>query len=202
MSNILDLLQNQLSGDTLEQLSKQIGGSTKETKSAIDSALPAILKALNKNSSNKEGAESLANALKRDHDGSILDDLTGFITSGNDTNGGSGILKHLFGDKRKNVEAAVSQQSGLGKEATSNLMTQLGPIIMGFLGKEKQSGGLDIGGIVDLVQNQFTGAKKKSGNNKQFDMITSLLDQDGDGDIQDDVMNIGKKFLGGLFGRK
>ena len=33
-------------------------------------------------------------------------------------------------------------------------------------------------------------------------MITSLLDQDGDGNIQDDVMNIGKKFLGGLFGRK
>lgn len=201
MSNILDLLQEQLSGNTLKQLSQQIGGSTRETQSAIESALPAMLKALQKNSSNPEGAKSLANALEKDHNGSILDNLSDFINSGNDTNGGSDILKHLFGDKRKTVEKAVSEQSGLGSEATSNLMTQLGPIIMGFLGKENQKGGFDIGSLVNLVKDQFIGAKQKTGNNQQFDMITSLLDQDGDGDIKDDMINIGKKFLGGLFRR-
>ena len=203
MSNILDLIQSQLSGAVIEQLSKQVGGNSGETQSAIQSAIPTILKALTNNASTTEGASSLANALDKDHDGSILTDLMGFISSGNDTNGGSGILKHLFGDKRQNVEQVISQQSGLNSGATSNLMTQLAPIVMGFLGQQKQQGGLDIGGIASLVMNQFTGARAQSSTqNSQLDMITSLLDRDGDGSIMNEAMDIGKGLLGNLFGRK
>lgn len=203
MSNILDLIQSQLSGDVIEQLSNKVGGNTAETQSAIQSAIPTILKALTNNVSTTEGASSLANALEKDHDGSILNDLMGFITAGNDTNGGNGILQHLFGDKRQNVEQEISQQSGLNSGATSNLMTQLAPIVMGFLGQQKKQGGLDIGGIASLVMNQFTGARTQSSTqNGQLDMITSLLDRDGDGSIMNEAMDIGKGLLGNLFGRK
>ncbi len=202
MSNILDLLQGQLSGPVIEQLSKQIGGGTAETQSAIQSAIPTLLKALTNNASTTEGASSLADALDKDHDGSILNDLMGFVTSGNDTNGGSGILKHLFGDKRGNVEQVISQQSGLDNGATSNLMTQLAPIVMGFLGQQKQQGGLDVGGIASLVMNQFTGARQQSKTqNSQIDLITSFLDKDGDGSIVNEALDIGKGLLGNLFKR-
>ena len=35
--------------------------------------------------------------------------------------------------------------------------------------------------------------------NSQFSMLTSLLDKDGDGEITDDLLNMGKSMLGGLF---
>ena len=203
MSNILELVQSQLSGDVLAQLTQQIGGGEKETQSAIQSAIPAILAAMSKNTQSPEGAASFANALESDHDGGILNDLMGFVTQGNDTAGGSGILSHLFGQKRPAVEQVVSKDSGLSSGATSNLMTQLAPIVMGFLGQQKQQGGLDIGGIASLVMNQFTGARAQSSTqNSQLDMITSLLDRDGDGSIMNEAMDIGKGLLGNLFGRK
>jgi hypothetical protein len=202
MSNILDLVQSQLSGDVLEQLAKQIGGGTAETQTAIQSAIPAMLQAMTKNSASPEGASSLASALDKDHDGSILNDLLGFVTSGNDTNGGAGILNHLFGQKKSTVETAISQDSGLNSNATTNLMTQLAPIVMGFLGQQKQQGGLDVGSIASLVMNQLSGAKKQQGGgNAALNMITGLLDKKGDG-VADDLMDIGKGLLGNLFGGK
>lgn len=203
MSNILDLVQSQLSGDVLEQLAKQIGGGTAETQTAIQSAIPAMLQAMTKNAASKEGAASLASALDKDHDGSILNDLMGFVTSGNDTNGGAGILNHLFGQKKSTVETAISQNSGLNNNATANLMTQLAPIVMGFLGQQKKQGGLDVGGIASLVMNQLSGAKKqqKGSGNAALDMITGMLDKEGDG-VADDLMDIGKGLLGNLFGGK
>lgn len=202
MSNILDLVQSQLSGDVLEQLAKQIGGGTAETQTAIQSAIPAMLQAMTKNSASEEGAASLANALEKDHDGSILNDLMGFVTQGNDTNGGSSILSHLFGQKKPVVETAISQNSGLDSNATSNLMTQLAPIVMGFLGQEKKSGGFDMGSIASLVMSQLSGAKEQQkGGNSALDMITSLLDKEGDG-ISDNLMDIGKGLIGNFFGKK
>lgn len=204
MSNILDLVQSQLSGDVLEQLAQQIGGGKAETQNAIESAIPAMLQAMQKNATSENGAASLANALEKDHDGSVLNNLMDFISSGNDTNGGSSILNHLFGEKKSNVETVISQNSGLNNEATSNLMTQLAPIVMGFLGKEKQQGGLDVSSIAGLVMNQLSGAKSKAqqnGGNSALDMVTNLLDKEGDG-VADDLMDIGKGLLGGLFGKK
>lgn len=203
MSNILDLVQSQLSGDVLEQLAKQIGGGTAETQTAIQSAIPAMLQAMTKNAASQDGAASLASALDKDHDGSILNDLMGFVTAGNDTNGGAGILNHLFGQKKSTVETAISQNSGLNNNATANLMTQLAPIVMGFLGQQKKQGGLDVSSIASLVMNQLSGAKKqqKGSGNAALDMITGLLDKEGDG-VADDLMDIGKGLLGNLFGGK
>ncbi|MFT5834889.1 MAG: hypothetical protein ACI97N_002533 [Cognaticolwellia sp.] len=202
MSNILDLVQSQLSGEVLEQLANQIGGGTAETQTAIASAVPAMLQAMTKNGTSQDGATSFAGALEKDHDGSILTDLMGFVTSGNDTNGGSGILSHLFGQKKPNIENVISETSGLNNAATSNLMTQLAPIVMGFLGQQKKQGGLDVGGIASLVMTQLSGAKQnQKGGNSALDMITGLLDKEGDG-VADDLMDIGKGLLGNLFGGK
>ncbi len=199
MSNILELVQSQLSGEVLEQLTNQIGGGKQETQSAIQAAIPAMLAAMSKNTQSPEGAASFASALDKDHDGGILNDLMGFVTSGNDTAGGSGILSHLFGQKQTGVEQVVSQQSGLSSGATSNLMTQLAPIVMGLLGQQKQQGGLDVAGIASLVMNQFTGAKQQSSTgNAALDMISGFLDKEGDG-VADNLMDIGKGLLGNLF---
>lgn len=65
-----------------------------------------------KNASNSNGLGALAGALDKDHDGSILDNLAGYV-SGNATvtartANGSGILNHVYGYKLGDIIRAIS----------------------------------------------------------------------------------------------
>ena len=52
---ILDLLAQQLQGDNLSQISRQLGADEKTTSSAISAALPILVGALARNSSRTSG---------------------------------------------------------------------------------------------------------------------------------------------------
>ncbi|MEZ5055562.1 MAG: DUF937 domain-containing protein [Saprospiraceae bacterium] len=206
--NLMDLMQGQLSQGLIDQLSNQIGVDDKQkTATAATGIVSTLVSALAKNAQRPEGAASIANALEKDHDGSILDNLSGLFNGNVDqTNqraaNGSGIIRHILGDRQDGAVNMISQVSGLDSGKTSNLMTMLAPVVMGLLGQEKKQQGLDVGGIASLLMNNVQ-AGQKSSSNPLMDMATRFLDQDGDGSIVDDLIGgIGKKFLGNLFGGK
>jgi len=70
----------QIAGPALGQISGQIGADPQSTQTAVSAALPLLLGALARNASQPGGAEALAGALGRDHDGSVLDHVAGFRT--------------------------------------------------------------------------------------------------------------------------
>jgi len=206
-NNLLNLLQSQLNDDSfMENLSQQIGGAdTQQTKKAADGIMTTLLGALAKNASSDEGARSLNNALEKDHDGSILDDVMGMLSGNTQPQNqrmlnGSGILNHLLGGKQNNAVDMISQVSGLDQNKTGNLMQMLAPVIMGALGKTKRQQGLDIGDLAGLLSGSFQ--QKKQETNISSSLFNSLLDQDGDGSVTDDIANIGFKMLGNLFKRR
>ena len=80
--DIIGGLMQQLSGDSLSRIGRQIGADEATTQSAIAAALPVLVSALARNASRPGGAEALDRALERDHDGSILDDLMGSLGGG------------------------------------------------------------------------------------------------------------------------
>lgn len=197
--DILGMLKGQLGEAAISQLSSVIGGSKEQTSAGVEAALPTLLGALSRGSQTEGGQNALMSFLDKDGDGDIMDDLQAYIGGGNDTHGGSSIIEQFLGGKKDVVNTAISQNSGLNQEASSNLMTQLAPMVMSMLGKaKKEGGGMDIGSLLGLLQNQ--GESTKKGGNLGF--VANLLDQDGDGSIADDAMDIGKKLLGGFFGRK
>lgn len=203
--NLMDMLQGNLSDGLIDQLSDQLGGADKQqTAAATEGIMSTLMGALAKNASTPEGANSLFNALEKDHDGGVLEDVMGLF-SGNvrpeqqRAANGMGILKHLLGNKQSGAVDMISKMSGLDSGKTGNLMAMLAPILMGTLGKAKNQNGLDVGGIASLLTNSVS---SHSNNNPTMNLVTSFLDQDGDGSIVDDVANMGMKFLGGLFGRK
>ena len=199
MSNLVEMITSQLGGAAISQITQQLGVNQEQTQSAMGSLIPVLIGAMAKNSSNQEGAEALSGALDRDHDGSILDNLGGFL--GNSAEGpGAGILKHLLGGKRGAVEQVVSQNSGLSQQQTGGLMEMLAPVIMGQLGKTKKEQGLDTSGLSDLLQGANNQARA---DGPDLGMLGKLLiDADGDGDIKDDLLRLGGKFLGNMFGGK
>ncbi|MBL7792890.1 MAG: DUF937 domain-containing protein, partial [Saprospiraceae bacterium] len=147
--NLIDLLQGQLSGGLVDQLSQQIGGADREqTATAAQGIITTLVSQLARNASTPEGAQSLNNALERDHDGSLLDNLSDVLTGNvqpqnQSTVNGLGILKHVLGDRQGGVANMVSQMSGLESGKTMQLMGLLAPVVMGMLGKAKNQNGLD-----------------------------------------------------------
>jgi len=153
----------------------------------------------------------LANALDRDHDGSLLNNLDSFLKAP-EQGKGSGILGHVLGGQRGRVEQYVSKSSGLNAGSTGQLLEMLAPLVMGSLGKQKKSQGLDAGGLAGML-GQVLGGQGASGatsgqtgqkpaKSPQQQLLASLLDSDKDGDISDDLINLGGKLLGGMFGKK
>jgi len=207
-NDLMNLLQSQLGNDDfIKQLSQQIGGAEPaQTKAAATGIVSTLMGALAKNAAKPEGANALSNALDRDHDGSILDDAFSLLSgqkqaSNQNMLNGAGILKHLLGGKQGGAVDMISQVSGLDQGKTGNLMTMLAPLLMGALGKTKRQSGLNAGDLFSLLSGSVK-EDRKQGNNQTMDMISMFLDQDGDGDIKDDVMKIGGKLLRGFFSRK
>lgn len=195
MNDLLGTLSQQVGGQVARQMSRQLGTDVATTESAINAALPMLLGAISRNAATPEGAKSLNHALDK-HDGTILEDLMGAVTSQDRMSDGSKILGHIFGGKQPAVQQGLSQLSGLSADNSAQLMAMLAPVVLGALGQTKRSSGLDADGLATLLGGQQQAADSKLGG------LAGLLDMDGDGSIVDDVMNIGSKMLGGMFGKK
>ncbi len=197
--DLIDLLQSQLSGNVLDQLSNQIGGQKEETEVATSGIISMLTAALAKNAASPDGASALANALDSDHDGSILDnigDLLGGNMNNNRAANGAGILKHVLGGNQGNAIDAISKMSGLSGDKTGNLMTMLAPIVLGMLGKQKRQNNMDQSGLSDMLSRSV---KSATNQRQEMGLLGKLLDRDGDGSVMDDIAGLGMKTLGNLF---
>jgi hypothetical protein len=196
--SILDMLSGQLGGKALEMIGSQLGADRSQVEKAVPSALGSLMTGLARNAQSSDGAGDLAAALSKDHDGSVLDDLSG-VLSAPEQGSGAGILGHVFGAKQGAVESALGQSTGLDAGAIGKLLTMLAPLVMGALGKKQRQGGLDptdLGGL--LRQEQRTAARQAP----DLGMLGGLLDADGDGDIKDDVAKLGGSLLKSFLGKR
>ena len=191
LNSMMGLIEEQ----ELQALTSKGGGDESQVKSGLGLALPAILEALNKNTNTIEGAESLNKALEKDHDGSILDNVSGFLNNPEAENG-LGILGHLFGDKTPNVAQAVSKTSGLDQNNSMQLLMTLAPLVLGILGKQKKQNNLDANGLNGLTS--MLSSNLTQSNPDVMSLVTGLLDSNKDGNFLDEALGM----LGGLFGRK
>ncbi len=199
MSSIFDVLMDQLGGDTVGQISRAVGAREEDTQQALPELLGVLTGALSRNSSQSEGAQALASALDKDHDGSVLDNIPDYIDRYQD-GPGEGILNHVLGSKRPDMEQSLSQKSGLDTGTIGKLLTMLAPMLMGALGKSKREGGLDVGALTGLLGAERSRAEQAAP--ASAGLLNQLLDADGDGQITDDVGKIGMGLLGKLFGRR
>ncbi len=192
MSDLMELLQQQLGEEGLNALGRKIGADKQTTGNAVAAALPALIGGLSRQGATEQGASGLMQLLDRDGDGSVLDDVQGFL-SGAKADTGSNIVQQILGKKQDRVHQGVSQASGLDAGAVQSLLGMLAPMVLGALAKQKLSQGMDAGKLMG-----FLGNEKVSVENKTGGMIGKLLDQDGDGDF--DLSDIAKVAVGKLFG--
>ena len=193
MSGILDGVMQQLNGGSLQKVSNALGTDDATAGNAVNAALPLLLAALARNASNPDGANALAGALDRDHDGSALDNLPATL-DGAQAGMGQKILGHILGGKQTNVAQSLGAATGLDTKRATQLMVMLAPMVLAYLGRAKREKGLDAGGLGSVLtrERENMGAKHPG-----MGGLISMLDRDGDGSVVDDVGGM----VGKMFGR-
>ena len=167
MAELTDALTQLLDQQT-GQISQRIGADEGRTRTAMQAAVPALLAAL---SQEAERGGGLKQAIERDHDGSILDQLTDYLGGSAQlsprTTNGAGILDHVLGDRQGDLQRALSAKSGLDLGNMGSLLALLAPILMGMLGKQGRSssggsGGFSLDNIGDLLKQEKQDARTKN----------------------------------------
>lgn len=191
--SVLEMIQQKLGGQAVEQISRRIGADTGTTGNAIDAALPLLLAAMARNTKDDSQARSLDAAVSQDHDGSVLDDVPGYLNQ-EQTGAGAGILRHVLGGKQATVQQGLGQATGLGAGQTGQLLTMLAPLVMGALGRARQERGLNAGGLSGLLSGESNNLRQSAPG--VMNTVGRFLDQDGDGSVIDDVGGMLGKALG------
>ena len=192
MNAITQMITQQLGGSAVSAIANRFGISETKANMAVQIGVPLIMAALARNASQPQGAESLHQAINNDHDGSILDNVMGYLGNPQSANG-AGIVGHVFGNQRPAIESNLAQATGMDQSSAGGLLETLAPLVMGSLGKTQQQDGLDSSGLSNLLNSQQQEAQANSPD--VMSMLGSMLDQNKDGSSMDDLQRMAAKFF-------
>ena len=192
MNAITQMITQQMAGNAVPVIAQRFGISESTANTAVQIGIPLILAALARNASQPQGAESLHNAINNDHDGSIFDNLMGYLGNPQSANG-SGILGHVFGGQQSMIESNLAQATGIDQGSAGGLLETLAPLVMGAVGQVQQQNGLDASGLSNLLSGQQQQAQANAPD--VMGMLGSMLDQNKDGSSLDDLQRLAANFL-------
>ena len=198
MLSLQDLLGPEQGTTALNEISQNVGADQSSVNSAVQAALPMLINGLANNASDPQGAQSLNTALETDHDGSILDNLGGLggmifgqqAAAPREADAG-GILGHILGNNQGQAAQQVSNQTGLQTGQVAQIMMMLAPIVMGYLGRQKQQQGVGADGLGGLLGGLLGGGQQAIPQRQSG----GFLDQDGDGSQMDDIASMAFNYL-------
>ena len=192
MNALTEIVTQQLSGSAGRAIAQRLGISEATANTAVQVAVPLILAALARNANNPQGAQSLHQAINDDHDGSIFDNVLGYISNPQSANG-AGILGHVFGTQQPAIQNNLAQATGMDQNSAGGLLETIAPLVMGAVGQTQQQQGLDPSGLTNLLNNQQQEAQTNAPG--AMSILSSMLDQNKDGSAIDDL----KRMAGGFF---
>ena len=160
-SNLLDLINENITGDVVSKLADFLGESPKNMSSALSSAIPSILAGLVNKGTDMQGASTILSLLSQQgsQDGSILNNLLTAFSGGESTNKlvttGLTLLNSIFGHKADGVANLIANASGISKTSSISLLGLLMPVIFGVLGKTVKAEGITSpAGLVSFLGKQ------------------------------------------------
>ncbi|HCN50807.1 MAG TPA: hypothetical protein DIT10_17255 [Chryseobacterium sp.] len=218
--SLIDLLTGNTGNQVAEQAENKFGINRNQVIALLAVATPLIISYLRNKSQDAKEAEALNTALDKDHNGSILNDASQI--EARQAEGGS-ILDHIFGGQKSTVENQLSQNTGISIDKIGPILAMLAPVVMGYIGQQKQQNNVGAGGLGDLLggilgnasnqaQTQQSsplndilgsvlggGGQSQSSGNPLNDILGSVLG--GGGNQQQQGGGLGS-ILGNLFGGK
>lgn len=192
MNALTQIITQQLAGNAVGTIAQRFGISESTANTAVQMAVPLILAAMARNASNPEGAASLHQAVANDHDGSIFNNLMGYLSNPQSANG-AGIVGHVFGGQQATVQNNLAQATGMDQGSAAGVLETVAPLVMGALGQTQQQTGLDADGLSNMLNTQQQQAQASEPG--MMSMLGSMLDQNKDGSAMDDLQRLAAGFF-------
>lgn len=192
MNFITQMITQKIAGVAARALSQRLGVSEATAERAVQIAIPLILAALARNAARPDGAKELHEAVNTDHDGSIFDNLSGYLGNPQAANG-AGILGHVFGEQQGAIQNNLAQAAGLDPNTAGSILETVAPLVMGAVGQTQRQNDLDPDGL-----SQYLDAQRQQTEEAAPDVmgaLNSMLDSNRDGSVTDDV----GRLLGNFF---
>ena len=140
--NLVGAIQDQLTDAVTGQLTSLLGGSEKQTQSAIGTAIPGLLSTLSELASGGgKGADQLAQTLGG-FDTGMLGDLAGMFTkTPNKVQSlGGGLLGDLLTKTvLSKLSGSIAKYTGMNAETVTKLLGYLAPLVLGVIAKQFKS---------------------------------------------------------------
>ncbi len=191
--SILDHLGSMLGGGTqqaggglgaMASLAGSLLGGGKNTGGAAANLLGSLM------GGSQGGAGGLLGSLLGGNDsglGNVLGSLLGSAPVSSRATNVEGMLQHMLGGQAVPVQQGVSKATGLDAKKVGAMMAVLAPMVLGALGRVKRQNNLDAAGVAKLVQAEEHEIEKKVPGFSPGQLM-QLLDKDGDGRIDDDMI--------------
>jgi hypothetical protein len=196
--NISDLITGGIGSSVTSGVARMLNIEESKAKWIVSAAVPLMIAALNYNAKNKNQASNIDNALSQ-HSGGLLGNLSGLL-SGGPSEDGNKIIGHIFGSNAGFVTENLSQKSGLSSSQVSSVLSVLAPVVMGYLGQQKQS---QSSSASDLLGSLLSGGgNSSSGGGLLGNLIGSVLGGGKPAPSQADPMGALVNLAGDFFGNK
>ena len=183
MASLIEQLIQSHGAEVAQQVSSKFGISEDKAAGLLPAIAPMILGGLQRQAQEHGGAERVDHILVQHADAGILDDLGGFLSQKAEEPAESADpgLGGLLGGAGTQASQLIGNQLGISSDKAKQIIPMLAPIVMGFLLKQRIQAG---------------------GGSQGQNVLMSMLDQDGDGSILDDVAGMlgGAGGLGALLG--
>jgi hypothetical protein len=155
--DLVNLIMAQLTPQLIGRIASALGLDGGSAQKGLGAAVPAILAGLISLVSKPDGANRLASVLQR-QDANALDRATSTIGGSNQDaliDQGTGALSSLLGGSTVNsLAGALGKYAGTGEGQAKSLLGMAAPLVLGVLGNQQRSEGLDAGGLARMLTGQ------------------------------------------------
>ncbi|MGY4308050.1 hypothetical protein ACVIJ6_005293 [Bradyrhizobium sp. USDA 4369] len=156
-TNLIAVVMQFLTPDMIAKIASALGLDRSVAQKAIGCAVPTLLSSLTDLASTPSGARQLTNTLAQQKPDS-LESLKSLIAGSGQTalaETGSNMLSGLFGGGATDTMAqTIGKFAGTGEGSGKLLIGMLGPVVLGALGQQQRSAGLDANGLASLLGSQ------------------------------------------------
>lgn len=199
--SLIDLITGNAGNQVAQEAENRFGISQNQILALLAVATPLVISALHKKAQDPQEAENINNALNQ-HDGSVLNNPSQASEAD-----GSSILSHIFGGQRADVENQLSQSTGISMAKIGPILAMLAPVIMGYLGNQKNQAGVTSGGGIGDLLGGILGNTSSPDSGGLANILGNVLgsgnqqqSSGGLGDILGSVLGSGNQKSGGGLG--
>ena len=155
-TNLVSYMMQFLTPDMIGRIAGALGLNRNDAQSGVSAVVPALLAAFSGLADKPGGAQSLVNTIKQQS--GVLDNFASMIGGNNQSSfieRGSSLLTSLLGSHdQAALTGAIARFAGLGQNKASSLLGMLAPVVMGLIGRQIGTRGVDIGSLTSLLASQ------------------------------------------------